>query len=240
MSQWLKYRVRKFYASIALLSLELVMVLFAFICSFIAVAWVVRRIFLQQKEDLDYEVFDVLSRYVNESTTSIMQFITFFGSHNFLIPANLILIAYFLFIKKHKWYSIKVPAVGLSSLLLMFSLKFIFNRPRPLFPLLENVNGLSFPSGHAFMSFSFFGLLVYLTWKYVHNRFVKWLLITGLFIFIFLIGLSRIYLKVHYASDVLAGLCLGLIWLVISLWILRKMEKYSLKKITPQLDKTPG
>lgn len=226
-----KYRFNKIVASAALLSLEMVIILTSYIASVIVVAWVVRRTFLLKKDNLDFKVFDYVSQFVSDGTTRFMQFVTFFGSHLFLVPANLILIAYFLFIRKHKWYSIKVPAVALSSLFLMFILKMLFNRPRPLVPLLEQVGGLSFPSGHAFMSFSFFGLLIFLAYKYLDNKTLKWSVMVFFFIFILLIGFSRIYLRVHYASDVLAGFSLGFMWLVLSLWILRKLEKKSVQKV---------
>ncbi|MBA2498839.1 MAG: phosphatase PAP2 family protein [Chitinophagaceae bacterium] len=221
----------KFTASAALLSLELIIILISFFGSFVIVAWIVRRTFFLKKENLDFKVFEYFTRFVSDGTTRFMQFITIFGSHNFLVPANLALIAYFLFIRKHKWYSIKIPAVAITSLVLMFTLKTFFNRQRPLVPLLEQVGGLSFPSGHAFMSFSFFGLLIYLAYKYVDRKWLKWSMILFLLVFIFLIGISRIYLKVHYASDVMAGFSLGFMWLVMSIWILNKFEKKSIKKV---------
>lgn len=94
-----------------------------------------------------------------------MQAFSFLGAHTFLIPANLTLIAWFLFIKKHRWYSIKVPVIAFSSLLLMFCLKFIFQRNRPLTPLLAEAKGYSFPSGHALMSLTFYGLIIFLVWQ---------------------------------------------------------------------------
>jgi undecaprenyl-diphosphatase len=162
-----------------------------------------------------------------------MQFITFFGNHLFLIPVNVLLIVYFLFIRKHNWYSIKVPVVAIGGVLLMFLLKQIFNRPRPLIPLLEPVKGLSFPSGHAMMSVSYYGLLILLVWENVYNRFWKWLLTVLLLVFIFLIGFSRIYLRLHYFSDVIAGFAAGIIWLSLSVWVVSRIERFSQKKIDP-------
>jgi len=156
-----------------------------------------------------------------------MEDITFLGTHKFLIPANLALTAYFLFIKKHRWHSIKVASIALSSTAMMFLLKNIFSRHRPLIPLLKPALGYSFPSGHSMMSFSFYGLLIYLCYKYIENRILKWFLITGLFLLILSIGFSRIYLRVHYASDVLAGFSVGIAWLIFSVWLLNKIEWYS-------------
>jgi undecaprenyl-diphosphatase len=83
---------------------------------------------------------------------------------------------------------------------------------------------------------TFYGLLIYIVWERVKNRYLKWSLIAGLILLIHLIGFSRIYLRVHYASDVIAGFALGLIWLVISLWALRHIERFTHKKIDPVVE----
>lgn len=162
-----------------------------------------------------------------------MLFFTFLGTHNFLIPANLLLIAYFLFIKKHKWYSIKIPAIALTSLGLMFGLKYLFGRPRPDVPLIFRAEGLSFPSGHALFSITFYGLLIYIIFKTVKRRWLKWTSIILLAILCFIIGFSRVYLRVHYATDVIAGFCVGFLWLVFTIWLLNRMERFSSKKVDP-------
>lgn len=220
-------------ASIALLSFELIITLILFICALIAFVGLANLIFNLQNERFDFIVFDKVNNWVGPFTTRFMQFITFFGNHKFLIPANLVLIAWFLFVKRHRWYSIKVPVVAIGGVSIMFILKQFFNRPRPLTPLLEPVKGLSFPSGHALMSMSFYGLLIFLVWENVHNRVWRWVLTVLLFIFILLIGFSRIYLRLHYFSDVIAGFAGGIMWLTLSLWVIRKIERYSRKEIDP-------
>lgn len=231
-----KERIKKFWAALALLSVEMLAVLVIFMGSLIALVLVTRRIFHFHNEKLDYKVIDALKPYVNDTNNKIMLAITFLGKHEFLIPANLILIFYFLFIKKHKWYSIKIPAVALSSLGLMFGLKHLFGRQRPLIPLLNEAKGLSFPSGHALMSVTFYGLLIYIIWHSVEDKKLKWALIVFFLILIQLIGFSRIYLRVHYTTDVMAGFATGFLWLVFSLWVLKQIEKYSRKNIAPAVE----
>src|SRR3954447_16868392 len=126
MVRGLTRRVKKFWAGLALLSVEMMVVFAVFTVALIAFVFITRRIFLLRNEDLDKKVFDVVKPYINNTNTEVMNFITFFGKHQFLIPANPVLIAYYLFVRKHKWYSIKVPAVAISSLLLMFGLKHLF------------------------------------------------------------------------------------------------------------------
>jgi membrane-associated phospholipid phosphatase len=225
--------VKKNLASLALLSVELIIVLILFICALVIFTVIAYRIFKLQSQQFDFYVFDQVGTLVSPAMTSFMKTVTFFGNHTFLIPANLLLIIYFLFIKKHRWYSIKVPVVALGGVSLMFLLKQLFNRPRPLIPLLEPVSGLSFPSGHALMSVSFYGLLIFLAWDNSYNRKWKWIITFPLVLLILLIGFSRIYLRLHYFSDVIAGFAAGIIWLTLSIWSVRRIERFSKKKIDP-------
>lgn len=225
--------VKKFWAALALLSLEMIIVLGLFSGALLLFVTMIRRVFFLRNNQFDDKVFTYLDNHVNNDNNQVMLFFTLLGKHAFLIPANLILIAYFLFIKKHRWYSIKVPAIALSSLALMFGLKHLFDRNRPLVPLLEEARGLSFPSGHALMSVTFYGLLIYIVFKGFKNKILKWTLICLLLLLILTIGFSRIYLRVHYASDVIAGFSVGILWLVICVWALNKLEQFSRKKLNP-------
>ena len=104
-------------------------------------------------------------------------------------------------------------------------------RPRPTeFRIIEET-GYSFPSGHSMISMAFYGYLIYLIYKYVENKNVKWILISLLSILICLIGISRIYLGVHYTSDVLGGFLISISYLVIYISAVnnvfyKKEEKY--------------
>jgi undecaprenyl-diphosphatase len=229
--------LRKVWTRIKFLSLELIIVLFAFFAALAVFIFIARMIFLKKRDDFDIAVFNFLEKHVSDVNTGLMQFFSFLGSHYFLIPANLLLVVYFLLIKKQPWFSIKVPVISLSSLLLMFILKQFFHRERPLIPLLEEARGLSFPSGHALMSSTFYGLLIYISLKGLENRVAQYSVFISFFLLILIIGLSRIYLRVHYASDVIAGFCLGLVWLVLSLSVLNKVERLSTKEIQTSEEK---
>ena len=158
-------RVKKTGAAVALLSAEMAVILILFIIALLALAYLIRNVIVLHKTGFDQSVFSFLKTHISERNNDLMLFFTFLGTHKFLIPANLALIAYFLFIKKHKWYSIKIPAIALTSLALMFALKHLFHRSRPDVPLLFHAEGLSFPSGHALFSITFYGLLIYIIFK---------------------------------------------------------------------------
>ena len=234
----IKYHVKKLWEVIALVSLELMLVFIAFVVSLSVLIAVIREIFYDKDFTVDERVFQYLSEQVTDTNTSIMQGVSFLGSQLFLVPAWLLLLVIFYFIEKNKWYFIKVLTISLSTLMLMLGLKHFFNRPRPLIPLLKQVPGLSFPSGHAFMSFVFYGMLIYIIYLEVKNIWLKSLIFFVLGIVIFSIGLSRVYLRVHYASDVIAGFCFGFMSLIILLWLLRRIEKYNEKIIPPALNAT--
>ena len=224
-------RFRTLGATIALLSAELAVILVLFVIALLTLAYLIRKVIVLHKTGFDESVFAFLKSHISERNNELMLFFTFLGTHKFLIPANLALIAYFLFIKKHKWYSIKVPAIALSSLALMFGLKHLFHRSRPDAPLLFHAEGLSFPSGHALFSVTFYGLLVYIIFHAVKTKGLKWTLIFLLAILMLIVGFSRVYLRVHYATDVVAGFCVGFLWLTFALWLLNRIERNSRKKL---------
>lgn len=228
-----KSLLRKALATLTLVSAELLVVWILFLGAFIVFLMISRDIFILRENEVDDQFFLFLEQFVSPGVTVMMQFFSFLASKEFVFGAALLVIFYFMFVKKHKWYSIKVPVVAVGSITLNVVLKLFFNRPRPLLPRLADASGLSFPSGHAMVSFSFYGLLIYLIWINVENRILKWFLICFLFVLILMIGLSRVYLRVHYATDVLAGYALGIIWLVISIVVLNIMEQFSRNTIDP-------
>jgi undecaprenyl-diphosphatase len=182
------------------------------------------EIVLEHETGFDQNISHAISLLVSPFTTKLMEVVTFFGSFNFLFPAYLVLIIYYLSRKNIK-LALDITMIGLSSTGILFLLKEIFKRQRPLDPLIRNVTGFSFPSGHSFSSFTFFGLIIYILWTTGISKAWKISATILLFLFAAIIAFSRVYLRVHYPSDVVAGFCLSIIWLMLSLWILHKVDR---------------
>ena len=104
-------------------------------------------------------------------------------------------------------------------------LKIIIARPRPEGALISET-GYSFPSGHSMVSSAFYGLLIYYCYEYIKSKKIKTIVISILLLLILLVGYTRIYLGVHYPSDVLAGFALSLVYLPLFTKIIKEDLKY--------------
>lgn len=186
--------------------------------------FVIWLVFIANNTRPDEVVFDLVAPYTNGERTDWMKKITFLGNHQFLIPANLLLIAFFIYVKKNK-DALLVAIVSLSSLGLMSLLKNLVQRYRPSFPLVDGITNFSFPSGHALMSVAFYGLLAFYAIKMINNPVIKVSILLLLFALTMLIGFSRIYLRVHYTTDVIAGFSIGICWMFFCFWLLNKNVK---------------
>src|SRR5438067_847419 len=185
---------KRFWTGAALVSAELLGTMAAFTGALALLVFAVRP-WMRKHKNLDLQVFDELKPHISKLNDRLMLDVTLLGKHQLLIPANLSLIFYFLFIHKRTWFSIRVASVALSSLILMFTLKRLFHRKRPLIPLLKPAKGLSFPSGHAMMSVTFYGLLIYIISHTIKDQPLKRTLIFSLIVLIAAIGFSRVYLR---------------------------------------------
>ena len=135
--------------------------------------------------------------------------LTRFGSVAFFIPASLLVP--FLFLRGgYRRYAVEFMLSMGGGVILNELLKAWFQRDRPTSALIHQY-GLSFPSGHAMMSVAFYGCLAWIAVQ--HGRHWGW--VVGLGAVVLLIGLTRIFLHVHYPTDVVAGFAAGLAWLIL-------------------------
>jgi undecaprenyl-diphosphatase len=210
------------------ISLRLIIELLLFLASLFVFVVITDEIVIEKEGAIDDFVFKKLASTTSAPLTQLMQIITFFGSWYFLLPAYLLLIGWLFASKRKTALWLDITAIGITSTIVLFSIKAIFQRQRPLGPILKQVPGFSFPSGHSFSSFVFIGLLTYIISESAISRRLKWVYGILLFLFAWLIAISRVYLRVHFASDVVAGFFLSIIWLGISyrvLHIVRRRRK---------------
>lgn len=147
----------------------------------------------------------------NNILTIIFKFITNLGGAYCIIIIS-ILCAIFI---KNKKIAFAIPINLILSTMLNLMLKNIVERPRPIGYRLIDETGYSFPSGHSMISSAFYGLIIYFIWKNVKNTKLKYISCILLSLLILLIGISRIYLGVHYASDVIGGFTISIAYLII-------------------------
>ena len=207
------------------ISLKLAIVIGLFLITLFLFMMITDEVVLEHETGFDERVFKQLTGYTSPFLTRIMLIFTFFGSTYFQFPAYILLIAFYLFVKRETRISINIASIGLSSFILLFSLKAIFKRARPLDPLIQKVNHFSFPSGHSFSGFTFFGIIIYIIWQTRMKKSWKWILSITAFLFACMIALSRVYLHVHFITDVIAGFCLSVFWLSLSFLIFQLIDR---------------
>lgn len=165
--------------------------------------------------------YELISKFlIRDNITPIMKIITWFGSAYCLISLTLIL---FVTIKNKRVGALIGINISIITIINQL-LKFILQRPRPTEFRIVNESGYSFPSGHSMISMAFYGFLAYLIYKNIKNKYVKWILIIVLLLLPLLIGISRIYLGVHYTSDVLAGFLISISYLIVYTSIINRIR----------------
>lgn len=171
----------------------------------------------------DNVIYNAIISLKSDSVTKFFKLITKLCNEKFIIIATLLIFIILLFKKKKIGFILTLNVLlcsGLNTLI-----KHIFLRPRPVGLKLIKQGGYSFPSGHSMMAVAFFGILIYLVCKSKWKKWIKILLSSLLTVLILLIGISRIYLGVHFASDVLAGFAIALSYLIIFTSVVFKDKK---------------
>lgn len=173
--------------------------------------------------DFDHFIYSSVTFVKNDYFTGFYKFITMFASEVMVLFISLM----FLLIFKNKRYGIFVIFNAFNILILNILLKLIFMRDRPYDLMIITETGYSFPSGHAMCALGFYGFIIYLTWHFNLEKKVKITFTILLSILIVLLGVSRVYLGVHYASDVLAGYMVSAAYLIIYINFINKYLKFS-------------
>jgi undecaprenyl-diphosphatase len=224
-----EFPLKNIQHTISAFSFELLAFFSLLIFSLSLIYFLVHSVIPEKQNMIDHTAFILIQPYISEKYTLIAQWVTFFGTGSFLIPAYLFIFLYLLrnnFIQ----YAVMVVVMVMSSLLLGWILKPMFHRSRPPFPLVSGAGGYSFPSGHALGGFIFSGVLLFLVWKTGKNIYQKYMISFFVISFGLGIGLSRIYLHVHYATDVMGSLFITLAWFSLSYIFFHLIFKHEMRE----------
>ncbi len=196
------------------------------------------NIFLELTESLQTPFLSRYDRKITEFIISfrtpelnvILQFITNIGDlYAYLAVGFLSSLAFYLKFKNLRLVIQMIFVLviaGLSNL----ALKQLINRPRPEVEHLVSVATLSYPSGHAMSAMSFYGFLIYLFYGFKINKWLKSGIILLLSVLIFTIGISRIYLGVHFPSDIAGGFIAGVIWVAFCILLFNIIDLFRRKE----------
>ena len=207
----------------------------------LAISVLLLAIFAKLSEDLLYHGLGTFDRVIGElirgfatpSLTRIAIIITNLGSAYIEIGLMFVVGAFLLFRLKHTWETVLLVISLSGAWLLNTILKELFHRARPDIVHLVKAGGYSFPSGHAMVAAAFYGVIGYLLWLNLRNRSKpSWYIVVLTFALITAIGISRIYLGVHFASDVIAGYVVGGVWAIACIVGLKEIRNYKGKKLT--------
>lgn len=194
----------------------------AFIIGILVFALMAILVVTKNSELFDNTIYNIISKCISTPCTYFFKGITALCNTKTII---VLLIIILLFVK-NKRTAVAIVLNSVLCVLLNGGVKLLFVRPRPVGLALIHQGGYSFPSGHSMMALAFFGFLIYLVLKSKLDRKYKNILSILLVLLILLIGISRIYLGVHFASDVLGGFALSLSYLVLFINLLyKKMER---------------
>jgi membrane-associated phospholipid phosphatase len=175
-----------------------------------AFAWLATEVLEQDTTRVDATAAAFVRQFSSPTVDRLAWLFSLFGSEVIWV-LGLCLLA--LFVWQRRWgTAVLLVLVAGGAQLLNDILKTVFHRDRPeAVVTLISAQSYSFPSGHAMVAAAFYFFLAYLAWRLVRGWW-RWVMVAGLLLLVVLIGLSRIYLQVHYLSDVIAGYVAGFVW----------------------------
>lgn len=176
--------------------------------------WLASEIFEGETKVFDETVRQAVNQISSPTLTKLMVFISFVGSPLFLVLSGVVVLIIFLRLRWRRATVLFIVTMA-GEIVLDLTLKAFYRRARPE-PFFDYAlpSSYSFPSGHALGSFCFYGILAWLVTARLENRPARIVVRVLAVLLIFLIGFSRIYLGVHYPSDVVGGYLAALVWVV--------------------------
>ena len=188
-------------------------------------AWMAEEVLEAGTIRFDNSIRAAVHQRASPALTVFMRGITLLGSMEVLLPLVLIVVT-FLLVRGKRYEAIVLAVTMAGGLILNMVLKLSFHRarPDPFFDLATPAS-YAFPSGHALLALCFYGVMVRILSDSLKSREYRWMVWVGAVLLIGLIGLSRIYLGVHHASDVLAGYAAAIVWISAVTMVVRQRKE---------------
>ena len=193
------------------------------ICGISLIIFIILSSLVLTKNDIyiDSFIYNIVSKYITNNLTLIVKNLTHLGSAIVVIGIIVFTLLYF----KNKKYALYMTINLVCITILQIVLKNIFARVRPVDINLIEETGYSFPSGHSLTAFAFYGFIIYLIYKSNITKRRKIIFTTMFSLFIFIVGLSRVYLGVHFFTDVVGAFTFSLAYLIIYTHIINNKLK---------------
>jgi len=205
----------------------------AFLISFVSLIGFIFLAILVSRDTIitfDSIIISYVQGFEAPLLTTIMKIFTFIGGTIPVIVLSLLSIIFLYKVFKHRSELILLTAVILGANLLFISLKYMFHRARPDLHRLAEASNYSFPSGHATMAFALYGVLTFLLWRHISTQLGRIITIILSVFMILTIGISRIYLGVHYPSDIFAGYFISAFWLTIAISFYQRYKNHQFRR----------
>ncbi|MFS0638863.1 phosphatase PAP2 family protein [Mesobacillus foraminis] len=198
-----------------------------FLClfSFMAFGYVALLVRAEKLLLFDSAIISYIQGLESPGLTVVMEVFTTIGSVPVVLPLSLLVLLILYKLLKHRKELILFAAVMIGSPILNQLLKVFFQRARPDLNRLIEIGGYSFPSGHAMNAFTLYGILTFLLWRHIPVRWGRTILLLFSTVFILAIGTSRIYLGVHYPSDIIGGYLAASFWLAVSILVFQRYKE---------------
>lgn len=205
--------------SLRLLSVWIICILFTGFFAYIA-----RSIHLQTISSFDEPIIDFVQSAEAPGLTSIMKLFTNIGSTTSVTLLAILTLGVLLW-KKYRAQAVLFTIVLIGTGILNQVLKLIFKRERPDFNRLIDIGGYSFPSGHTMMAFSLYTVLAYIVWRNLKTTGSRMAIAIVATFMIVMIAVSRIYLGVHFPSDIVGGILASSVWLIASIAMYQRFQR---------------
>jgi len=190
------------------------------ICFICLIIFIILGVLVLTKNDiyLDSAVYNFVSKYISDDLTYVIKNLTHIGSAFIVILITILVLIFF----KNKKYGIFMSLDLIFITILQYILKYTFTRTRPIDINLIEENGYSFPSGHSLTAMAFYGFIIYLIYTSKINKKSKLIYIILLSLLIFVTGFSRIYLGVHFFTDVMGAFSFSIAFLIVYTHIIKE------------------